>query len=58
MYLMPPTHILKNGSSIVNVLAVGISQLNKKKNFKKGTSGNQKGDSLVAGVGVGVLVID
>ena len=55
---MPPTHILKNGSSIVNVLAVGISQLNKKKNFKKGTSGNQKGDSLVAGVGVGVLVID
>ena len=32
---MPPTHILKNGSSIVNVLAVGISQLNKKKTLKK-----------------------
>ena len=58
---MPPNRILKNGSSIVMVLAVGISQLNKKKKkktFKKGTSGSQNGDSLVAGVGVGVLVID
>ena len=32
---MPPNRILKNGSSIVMVLAVGISQLNKKKKKKK-----------------------